>query len=216
MASVPVARATPGGEVVWHAFEVCERTAALVLLVALSPAMAAAAVAIVFDSRRGPLIAHRRIGFHGETLWMYKLRTMWNRDAAGPLRWIEYVEDDGGYAQKHAADPRVGNWLARFCRRHSIDELPQLWHVVRGEMALIGPRPMTAAEIRQHYGRCAAEVLGAKPGITGLWQTSGRNRLTYEERCSLDLRFVRSRTPAMYWRILYRTLAEICTGANSY
>lgn len=147
---------------------------------------------------------------------MYKLRTMWNRQEAGSWRWIEYVEDDAGYEQKHAADPRVGNWLARFCRRHSIDELPQLWHVVRGEMALIGPRPMTAAEIRQHYGGYAAEVLGAKPGITGLWQTCGRNRLTYAERCRLDLQFVRNRTRGMYWRILYRTIAEIWTGANSY
>jgi exopolysaccharide production protein ExoY len=75
---------------------------------------------------------------------------------------------------------------------------------------------MTPAEIREHYGQHATEVLQVKPGIAGLWQTSGRNRLSYAERCELDLRFVRTRTLGMYLRILVRTLPEIWTGANSW
>jgi len=207
---------TPAGSFVWQAVEVCERAASVVLLAALSPVMAGVGAAIAIASRRSPLIAHRRVGWRGEELWMWKLRTMWSRHGLGRWRWIEYIEDDAGYERKQADDTRVGNRLARFCRRHSIDEFPQFWHVIRGEMALVGPRPMTAAEIHDHYGRDAEEVLSVKPGIAGLWQSSGRNRLTYAERRQFDLRFVRNRTPRMYLRILWRTLPEIWTGANTY
>jgi len=110
----------------------------------------------------------------------------------------------------------VSNWFARFCRRHSIDELPQLWHVIRGEMSLVGPRPVTDTEMRRYYDSDAMEVLQVKPGIAGLWQTSGRNRLTYAERRALDLEFVRHRSPRMYLRILLRTLPEVWSGSNSW
>ncbi len=145
---------------------------------------------------------------------------MWSRHdrapSAKPSVWIEYIDDETGPETKHAADPRVTNWFARFCRRHSIDELPQLWHVIRGEMAMVGPRPVTAREIRRYYGEDADEMLQVRPGIAGLWQTSGRNRLTYEERRRMDLQFVRHRSLGMYVRILARTLPEVCCGANSW
>ena len=95
---------------------------------------------------------------------------------------------------KSPDDPRVASSFARFCRRHSIDELPQLWHVVSGEMSLVGPRPVTEGELHRYYGAHASEVLQVKPGLAGLWQVSGRNRLTYAERCRLDLRLVRERS----------------------
>jgi lipopolysaccharide/colanic/teichoic acid biosynthesis glycosyltransferase len=110
----------------------------------------------------------------------------------------------------------VANPFARFCRRHSIDELPQLLHVIRGEMSWVGPRPLTAAELRRHYGSAAREVLEARPGIAGLWQTSGRNRLSYSERRELDLRFVRNRSLRLYWKILLRTIPEVWSGENSW
>jgi lipopolysaccharide/colanic/teichoic acid biosynthesis glycosyltransferase len=118
--------------------------------------------------------------------------------------------------QKAADDPRVPNAFARFCRRHSIDELPQLLHVVRGEMSLVGPRPLTAWELRRYYGADADEILEAKPGMVGLWQVSGRNRLTYQQRRELDLQLVRGRSLRLYLRILIGTLAEVFTGANSW
>ena len=146
---------------------------------------------------------------------MLKLRTMWS-GRARRWQWIEYLEDEAGPERKLPRDPRVGNWFARFCRRHSVDEIPQLWHVIRGEMALVGPRPVTAAEMRDYYGSAAEVVLGVKPGIAGLWQVSGRNRLTYAERRELDLRLVRNRSLGMYFRILLRTLPEVWSGANSW
>jgi lipopolysaccharide/colanic/teichoic acid biosynthesis glycosyltransferase len=188
------------------------------LLAAASPLLAGSALAIWAASGQSPLIAHRRVGWRGDTLWMLKLRTMWggpgsNRSRAG---WIEYIDDDAGAAGKSADDPRVSHWFARFCRRHSLDELPQLWHVLSGAMALVGPRPVTAREIRQFYAGDAEEILSVKPGLAGLWQTSGRNRLTYEDRRKLDLRFVRTRSLRMYLRILLRTFPEVWNGSNSW
>jgi exopolysaccharide production protein ExoY len=222
LASLPVLReSTPVSTPLWQVVGVCERGAAAVLLAAASPLLAGSALAIWAASGRSPLIAHRRVGWCGETLWMLKLRTMWG-EGADPVSkrsgggWIEYIDDDSGPAGKSADDPRVSHWFARFCRRHSLDELPQLWHVLSGAMALVGPRPVTAREIRQFYGGDAEEVLSVKPGLAGLWQTSGRNRLTFEERRKLDLRFVRSRSLGMYLRILLRTLPEVWDGSNSW
>ena len=148
---------------------------------------------------------------------MLKLRTMWDDEPRPPAApWVERIADDSGPARKAPCDSRVPHAFARFCRRHSLDEFPQLLHVIRGEMSLVGPRPLTAAELRAHYGADAAEILALKPGIAGLWQTSGRNRLTYEQRRRLDLKFVRTRSAAMYARILLRTVPEVWRGGNAH
>lgn len=198
-----------------HLVGVCERCAAIGLLAVLSPLIAGSAAVLSLLSRRGPLIAHRRVGWRGRTLWMLKLRTMWDGEP-GAFRWIEYMDDASGPTKKHPQDPRVAGRFARFCRRHSIDELPQLWHVIRGEMALVGPRPVTASELECHYGTDADEMLQVRPGITGLWQVSGRNRLSYRERRNLDLEFVRQRSVRMHLAIVLRTIPEMWTGANSW
>jgi len=144
---------------------------------------------------------------------------MWDHEDAGAgcrSGWIEYIDDNRGPQLKQAADPRVNNRFARFCRRHSIDELPQLWHVIRGEMSLVGPRPITEGELRRHYEAFAEEVLDMKPGIAGLWQVSGRNQLSYPERRQLDLKLVRRRSIRMYLEILARAVPEVLTGTNSW
>lgn len=220
MATAPVLRhATSGFDLKWQTVAVCERLAALILFAAASPILAVCAAVIALASGRPPLIAHRRVGWRGHPLWMLKLRTMWDSASAAPRqakRWVEYIDDQAGPRRKHPGDPRVPSAFARFCRRHSIDELPQLWHVIRGDMALVGPRPATASELRAHYGADAETVLSVKPGIAGLWQISGRNRLSYGERRDLDLRFVRHRSLEMYARILFRTLPEVLRGQNSW
>ena len=195
-----------------------ERIASAAALIAATPVICLSAAALAISSGRSPFIAHRRVGWHGSPLWMLKLRTMWGEDADGSQRpsWIEYIDDPQGPQLKQPADARVPNAFARFCRRHSIDELPQLLHVIRGEMSLVGPRPLTARELREHYGTDVPEVLDAKPGIAGLWQISGRNRLTYAERRKFDLELVRGRSPRMYLRILAGSLAEVFSGANSW
>jgi len=197
--------------------------ASLALFAAASPVLVGSALAMTLRSGRTPLIAHRRVGWQGSPLWMLKLRTMWpaisdNREAARPRRsrWIEYIDDELGPQLKHPGDARVSSPFARFCRRHSIDELPQLWHVVRGQMSLVGPRPMTERELRRYYGLAAQEILQVRPGLAGLWQISGRNRLTYAERRDMDLKLVRGRSARLYIEILLRTVPEVLTGSGSW
>ena len=220
MGSIAVLRqSVPGNDFAWQAVGICERLASVALLAALSPVIVGSAVALSLFSGRSPLIAHRRVGWRGATLWMLKLRTMWGHEDAGAGRrsgLVEYIEDNRGPQLKQAADPRVNSRFARFCRRQSIDELPQLWHVIRGEMSLVGPRPMTEGELRRHYQADAEEVLQMKPGIAGLWQVSGRNQLSYPERRQLDLELRRRRSIRMYLEILVRALPEIWSGANSW
>ena len=199
--------------------EACERLASVALLALAAPVLLPCAALLWLLSGRSPLIAHRRVGWHGQALWMIKLRTMWNKrsgDAPAGFRWVEYIEDTAGPQHKRSDDPRVTHEFARFCRRHSIDELPQLWHVMRGEMSLVGPRPITEAEIESHYGADAEEVLRVKPGLAGLWQVSGRNRLTYSDRRALDLELVRRYSVRLYLKILLRTVPEVVNGANSW
>ena len=195
-----------------------EKLASALGLLAVSPVLCLSAAALAIASGRSPLIAHRRVGWRGSTLWMLKLRTMWDEEGKRDQRraWVEYIDDENGPLEKASGDPRVRNAFARFCRRHSIDELPQLLHVMRGEMSLVGPRPLTAGELRRYYGPAMDEVLQAKPGLAGLWQVSGRNRLTYAERRALDLKLVRSWSLRMYMGVLVRSIAEVWSGANTW
>ncbi len=111
---------------------------------------------------------------------------------------------------------RVACRFARWCRRYSIDELPQLLHVLRGEMSLVGPRPITQGELARYYGNDAAEVLELRPGITGLWQSTGRNRLTYRQRRRLDLSLVRRYSLRLYLIILWRTIPRALSGKGAW
>ena len=213
-----LSRSTPAEQPYWAAVGLCERAAAVVLFACALPVTLVSAILIRSLSGRTPLIAHRRVGRSGAPLWMLKLRTMWDSTAPPLARagWIEYIADDAGPGRKIENDPRVPNRFAQFLRRHSLDELPQLWHVIGGEMSLVGPRPLTTSELRQYYGAHADEVLRVRPGLAGLWQISGRNRLSYSERRNLDLKFVRQRSIAMYFTILLRTVPEVLLGRNSW
>src|SRR4051812_15400271 len=216
MASLPIVRENaPSGDLAHQLACISEQLLALLLLVLAAPVLLVSMAVVAILSGSAPLIAHRRVGWRGSALWMLKLRTMWG---AGPRRggWVERIDDDFGPSRKQPSDSRVPNAFARFCRRHSIDELPQLWHVVRGEMSLIGPRPLTRRELREYYGEFATEVLRVKPGLAGLWQISGRNRLTYAERLAMDLEFVRRRSILLYLRIATRAVPEVLTGANTW
>jgi lipopolysaccharide/colanic/teichoic acid biosynthesis glycosyltransferase len=216
LATIPLVRQGAASDLNWQAIAVFERLAALVLLAFALPLIVLTALILYWLSGRSPLIAHRRVGWQGADLWMLKLRTMWGSSDAPTGDWIERIQDEAGPALKDARDARVRSRFARFCRRHSLDELPQLWHVLAGEMSLVGPRPMTARELRRHYGADTTEILSVKPGLAGLWQVSGRNRLTYPERRRLDLRLVRERNLALYFSILLRTIPEVVGGENSW
>lgn len=185
-------------------------------LLALGPVLALLAVIIYFASGAPPLIAHRRVGRRGGTLWVYKFRTMWPCETDQRRHGlIERVVDEQPQA-KSGADPRVTSRFASFCRRHSIDELPQLALVVSGGMSMVGPRPVTRFELHEYYGPDAAEVLSFKPGLTGLWQVRGRSRLTYEQRKRFDLFLVRRFSLGLYFRIVLLTIPDLLFARNAW
>lgn len=198
--------------------ETVERAAGFLLLAAAAPVIAASAVAVAALSRRSPFIAHLRVAKEGKPFWMLKLRTMWALDgAAGDGRaWIERIIANPDDGCKNPSDPRVSHWFASFCRRHSIDELPQLWHVACGEMSLVGPRPLTRAEIDRYYAEDAMELLSVKPGLTGLWQIYGRSAIRFPRRAAMDLEMVRSLTAGAILKILARTIPAIISGNGAW
>ncbi len=150
---------------------------------------------------------HERVGRGGRRFRCWKLRTM-VRDADAVL--ARHLAADPAAAaewrrhRKLARDPRI-TALGRILRRTSLDELPQLWNVLRGDMALVGPRPVTAEELRE-YGAAADDYLRVAPGITGLWQVSGRNALSLGERIALDAAYARGQCATLDAAILLRTL----------
>ncbi len=197
--------------------DLAERAAGCALLSVASPLLAVSAAAVAMLSKRSPFVAHLRVGKNGKSFWTLKLRTMWNRGNRGRAHgWVEYIIAEPAGGDKDLADPRVVSRFAAFCRRHSIDELPQLWHVVRGEMSLVGPRPLTRAELRRHYGAHAAELLSVNPGLTGLWQVYGRSAIRFPERSAMDLELVRNLSPRLYLRILLRTLPAVILGGGAW
>jgi exopolysaccharide production protein ExoY len=203
----------------WRAIAVAERIVALALLVFLLPGLILAGLMVFLLSRRPPLVAHARVGRRGERLWVLKLRTMWGgadgkRSCPGLL--IERLQGEPVPDIKRANDPRVTSVFAAFCRKFSIDELPQLWHVVEGSMSLVGPRPMTPSELSQYYGRAASEVLRVRPGLTGLWQIRGRSCLNYRQRRRLDLFLVRKWSWRLYFGILLATVPKVLTGKDAW
>jgi exopolysaccharide production protein ExoY len=195
-----------------------ERVAGAVFLVAASPVIAASAGIVAVLSRRSPFIAHQRVGEAGELLWVWKLRTMWKRQAPKPVEqgWVEYIVAEPSRGSKAPSDSRVTSRFAKFMRRHSIDELPQLWHVARGEMSLVGPRPLTRTEVTRYYGVRADELLSVKPGITGIWQTRGRSAVKFPERAAMDLELVNSLSARTYFLILLRTLPAVFRGKGAW
>jgi exopolysaccharide production protein ExoY len=192
-----------------------ERIAAAIALVVLLPVLIAIAITILALSRRNPLIRHNRVGWQGRPLAMLKFRTMWD-SASIPARRFA-IESVSGFVpvSKLAVDDRVKSRFAAFCRRHSLDELPQLYHVMRGEMSLVGPRPITQEEIHDYYRESSAEILAMKPGLTGLWQVRGRSRLSYERRRRLDLLLVRRASAGLYLAILLRSIPGVLTGRDA-
>jgi lipopolysaccharide/colanic/teichoic acid biosynthesis glycosyltransferase len=143
---------------------------------------------------------------------------MWSHQAPGPREqgWVEYIVAEPQRGSKNPSDLRVTSRFAKFMRRHSIDELPQLWHVARGEMSLVGPRPLTRTEIVRYYGSRADELLSVKPGITGIWQTRGRSTIKFPERAAMDLELINSRSARTYISILLRTLPALFHGKGAW
>lgn len=191
-------------------FDLC---AVLMAAPVVVPLVGAMAVAVALDGGR-PFYTQNRVGMGGRTFRMWKLRSMVrNADAlmeahlaADPAARAEWDE-----TQKLKDDPRITR-LGRFLRRSSLDELPQLWNVVTGDMSLVGPRPMMLCQ-REMYPGTAYYAL--RPGITGLWQTAGRNRTTFAARAEYDAEYESAVTLRNDLRILMRTV-NVVLKATGY
>lgn len=165
---------------------------------------------LVMRDGGAPFFGHRRVGRDGRTFLCWKLRSM-VPDAEARLR-DHLAQDPAARAEwdanfKLEKDPRITR-LGHFLRRSSLDELPQIWNILKGEMSVVGPRPVTAAEI-ELYGVHVAEYQSLHPGLTGLWQVSGRNDLSYAERVKLDVSYARSSSLFLDTMIVLRTVRAV-------
>ena len=186
------------------------RIAALLILVALSPVMLIVAWLVRRQDHGPVLFGHYRVGRDGRLFRCLKFRTM-RMNAAEML--AELLQNDSAARaewerdRKLTKDPRVTP-IGDFLRRTSLDELPQLVNVLRGEMVLVGPRPITVDELTK-YGRTRWHYLAVPPGITGLWQVSGRSDTTYDVRVALDRTYVETRTPWVDLCVLFKTVKVV-------
>lgn len=193
---------------------VAERVGAALLLVALAPLLAAIALAVKCDSPGPAIFRQRRVGQDGREFTMYKYRTM-SADAERLVdTLLEHNESEGAVLFKIRADPRITR-VGRLLRRYSLDELPQLVNVVLGEMSIVGPRPALPHEVAR-YDRDPRRRLAVRPGLTGLWQVSGRSDLSWEETVRLDLHYVDNWSLALDLGILVRTARAVFGHSGAY
>lgn len=176
------------------------------------------AICVMLRAEGGPIIfRHRRVGRDGKYFNCLKFRSM-VPDADRVLRELlerqPELKAEWLRAHKLRNDPRI-TALGRFLRRTSLDELPQLGNVIRGEMSLVGPRPVVSDELLR-YGRCACIYLAARPGVTGLWQVTGRNNTDYRRRVVLDVYYVRRQNLLLDLYILAKTTHVVLGGSGAY
>ncbi len=191
-----------------------DRLAALLVLLLASPVLLAAALAIRATSRGPALFVQTRVGADGKDFTIFKFRSMFT-DAQDRLAGLaEANENADGLLFKMRNDPRITP-IGRFLRRFSIDELPQLLNVVVGDMSLVGPRPPLPSEVAQ-YGDDVRRRLLVRPGLTGLWQISGRSDLSWEESVRLDLHYVENWSLALDGMIIWKTVFAVLKSDGAY
>ncbi|MGY1749249.1 sugar transferase [Modestobacter sp. SYSU DS0511] len=193
--------------------EAFDRTAAAVGLLCILPAFLGLALAVGLTSRGGVFYRQERVGRDGETFGMLKFRSM----VSGADRMVPDLtaqSDGNGVLFKMKGDPRVTR-VGKVLRRYSLDELPQLLNVVCGEMSLVGPRPPLPAEV-ERYGFDMHRRFLVKPGITGLWQVSGRSDLSWDDSVRIDVRYVENWSLAFDFMILWKTVGAVFRGSGAY
>jgi lipopolysaccharide/colanic/teichoic acid biosynthesis glycosyltransferase len=196
------------------------------LLVLLSPLLAVITAAIKLTSKGEVLFRQERLGHNGAPFQFLKFRSMYVNNSPDIHR--EFVKDfiqgksgtdersvGNGKVYKIAQDPR-GTPIGRFLRKSSLDELPQLWNVLKGQMSLVGPRPPLPYEFHMYAPWHRRRILEAKPGVTGLWQVSGRSRTCFDDMVRLDLRYARSWSLWLDIVILLRTPFAVFSGDGAY
>jgi exopolysaccharide biosynthesis polyprenyl glycosylphosphotransferase len=189
-----------------------DRVLATLAVVVLLPVLVAIAVAVKVTSRGTVLFRQVRVGRDGKLFSMLKFRSM--VDGADRMPVLRGAHDGNGVLFKLREDPRATP-VGRFIRRYSLDELPQMFNVLRGEMSLVGPRPPLPSEV-ERYGYDMHRRFLVKPGLTGLWQISGRSDLSWEESVRIDVRYVENWSLAFDFMILWKTVGAVLRGPGAY
>ena len=190
-----------------------DRVGGSLLLVLLSPVLLSMLVAVRLESRGRGLFTQTRVGQNGRLFKVYKMRTMC-ADAEERKQELSEVDEGNGVLFKMRRDPRITR-VGGILRKTSLDELPQLLNVVRGEMSLVGPRPALPQEVEQ-YDETARRRLAVKPGMTGLWQVSGRSDLDWDTTVDLDVTYTDNVTIAKDLQICLRTVKAVTSGRGAY
>jgi lipopolysaccharide/colanic/teichoic acid biosynthesis glycosyltransferase len=198
-------------------YERCKRAidiaGSFLVLILLMPLLVAIMVCIKVSGRGPILYKQKRLGRGGKLFWCFKFRTM-VPDAESELAGRGDLLAQFHENYKIKDDPRVTR-VGAILRETSLDELPQLWNVLRGEMSLIGPRPIVEPELRK-YGVHASKLLTVKPGLGGIWQVSGRSDTTYADRVAMDLRYVESRSLGLDLKLLIWTAWVVLQRKGAY
>ncbi len=189
---------------------------ALGLAVVFSPVIAFSIVALGLSN--GPVIFKQtRVGRGGREFHVFKFRTMVPNAAEMLQQLLERdpaIREEWEREFKLRSDPRITR-IGRFLRRTSLDELPQLWNIIKGDMSMVGPRPVEPFEIVK-YGRFAKHYYALRPGLTGLWQVSGRSDTTYQRRVALDAFYAKNRSLGLNLSIILRTVRVVLKGSGAY
>jgi lipopolysaccharide/colanic/teichoic acid biosynthesis glycosyltransferase len=218
VAALHGAEASPLHTLGWRAVKrTIDLVGSLLLIVICLPVMALIAAAIWAETKSHVLFIHKRVGGGRREFGLLKFRTM-VPDAhlvlEHYLREHAHLQDEWNLNFKLRDDPRVTR-VGRFLRKTSLDELPQLFNVVAGDMSLIGPRAIVRDEVPR-FGANAPTVLSVKPGLTGLWAVSGRNDVSQDERSRLEFRYVTQWSLLLDLRILLRTIPAVVRGRGAY
>ena len=195
---------------------IIDRVGAALLLLLVSPLMIVIAIGVALSSPGPIFFKQKRIGRGGRLFWCYKFRTMYV-DADDQLRELldrcPRSREEWERDRKLRDDPRVFTF-GRFLRKSSLDELPQLYNILRGEMSLVGPRPIVESEASM-YGRYIVHYCAVRPGLTGLWQISGRNVVSYRRRIAFDVVYARKGRVGDNIRIILQTVPAVLVAQGS-
>jgi exopolysaccharide production protein ExoY len=198
-----------------RSFDICFSLAVMIIF---SPVFLLIALAIMVSSPGSVLYSHQRIGRSGTPFACWKFRSMYP-DADARLR--ELLESDIDLKEewmqtrKLKNDPRVTPF-GKFIRKTSLDEIPQFWNVLRGDLSVVGPRPVVKDELVKFYGRKTPIILSVRPGLTGPWQVSGRSNMSYEERVRLDAEYVANRTFLGDLYLILKTIPAMLSSRGAY
>jgi exopolysaccharide biosynthesis polyprenyl glycosylphosphotransferase len=203
---------TPSNETQLAAKRLLDVAVSLLLLALSAPIIVLAALAIKITSPGSVLFKQERMGLNGRIFTLYKFRTM-IADAHERVGEVSHLNQMTGPVFKAKSDPRI-TAVGRILRKFSLDELPQLWNVLKGDMSLVGPRPPIPEEVRS-YHRWQRRRLSMKPGLTCLWQVNGRNNIDFDRWMQLDLQYIDNWSPSLDLKILLRTIPAVLLGRGA-